>query len=758
MAYFTGFLSGSISSLFWHLLPNYIVIGLLFIGSILLLAWQRTWGVTKFNLPVFFLAGFMLGAGWLGLFGQIQHTKLFHEKALRSSIMVVGEIDSLMVEHEPQNLVLTINRTELGKWFYPKKVKLSWYQPTWNLKQGQKVHLEVKLKPPFGLANEGGFSYQTWLLSQSIIAKGYVVPDGNNRLLKQQMSVRQQVLDQLTTMNLSHVKWILALSIGYRGLLDSKDWLLMQQTGLAHLISISGLHLAVAFGLAYGVFGLGLSSLLAVIRRHDVINVHYVSLVGALAVCFAYSYLAGFSVPTLRAWFALGFVVSMSLLGRHITMRSGFLISISALIMIFPSSLLSVSFWLSVTAVVAILFAMWRLEPLRSEAGLVRKLVYGAKIQGILTLLITPLAIYHFGNVPLYSLLFNLLLVPFVSLVLVPMCLVSTLILLVLPGVAAPLFELINGVVKWGFDGANVLLESATLAWSVPAFSLVSLVFVLVAVIWMLLPPMPVSKLGLSVLLLPLIFDIWRSPEKGWFVHVLDVGQGLSVVVEKHNRAMVYDTGPAFESGFNMADAAILPFLKQRGVDRIDHLVVSHQDNDHSGGQSILQPFVDKFTAHCKAGTRWEWQQIEIKVLWPPSGQPFNGGNANSCVLMLSDGNVSVLLPGDIEKAQERQLVVTYDEALKADILVAPHHGSATSSTRLFLRHVRPRWAVFSRGFENRWGFPKSQVIESYRKYGVNLLDTVENGQVSFHIQENSLSVERFRQHVEPFWYRNFPF
>lgn len=749
MGYRVGFLMGAASSLFWHSLPGSVLIGIAFVISALLLVASSS---------VKWLSGLLFGVVWLSVFGHLQQAKLFNENELETSIHVEGVIESLITEQMRQQFVLTINQASWARLLYPRRLKLNWFSPQWPLKQGQVVRLEVKLKPPFGLANEGSFSYQTWLLSQSIVATGYVVTGGHHQLIKQTTSTRQKVLDEIDGMNLTHAQWILALSVGFRGLLDSNDWQLMQQTGLAHVLAISGLHLTVAFGLAYGVCGFVLSALLAGLKRQDWINVHHLSLIFALAISFYYSFLAGFSVPTLRALLALGLFVFFRLIKHNVSKLSGFLWCVSLLVLVFPSSIFSTSFWLSVSAVAAILFAVWRLGSRPSRKALGQTLVYALKVQGVMTLLVTPLAIYQFGNLPVYSLVFNLVLVPLISLFLVPMCLVGTATLIVFPSAAGPLFRFINYVFKLGVEGLLGLSELTNLAWSVGQFSISSLLFLQMFILFLLLPPLPVSKYMTSFLVLPLVFDLWRVPEKGWYVHVLDVGQGLSVVIEKNRRAIVYDTGPAFDSGFNMAQAVVLPFLRARGIDRIDQLILSHQDNDHSGGEAMLMPYVDSINKRCEAGTQWSWLGIGFRVLWPSNGEGIEGTNETSCVVLISDGYTKVLLPGDIEKAQERQLVLQLGNGLKANILLAPHHGSNTSSTRLFVRHVKPDWVVFSRGFKNRWGFPKSQVVETYHKYNANLLDTVENGQVSFHILENRVNVERYRQQIQPFWYRNYPF
>ena len=250
-------------------------------------------------------------------------------------------------------------------------------------------------------------------------------------------------------------------------------------------------------------------------------------------------------------------------------------------------------------------------------------------------------------------------------------------------------------------------------------------------------------------------------------VSALDVGQGLSVVVRTRDHVMVYDTGPGFPSGFNAGSAVLAPFLATLGIRRIDALVISHQHHDHTGGVGGLRERVgvDRLIANqsndfgpaqpCVRGLAWRWDGVDFKVLHPEAGS-LGDGNEGSCVVQVRGRGGSVLLPGDIERRGERSLVAQYGAALSSDILVAPHHGSATSSSPPLLAAVRPRWAILSRGYRNRFGFPHRAVVARYRRYAIPLLDTAALGAVQFilHADGRVTGPVSHRRSVRRYWHR----
>jgi competence protein ComEC len=239
----------------------------------------------------------------------------------------------------------------------------------------------------------------------------------------------------------------------------------------------------------------------------------------------------------------------------------------------------------------------------------------------------------------------------------------------------------------------------------------------------------------------------------------LDVGQGLSVLITREQHAILYDTGPSFPSGFNTAEAVILPLLQSRGINSLDLLIISHKDNDHAGGVNMLKSAIDikqmiSSEDYCFSGWQRKWLGLNMEALWPMTAMSADENEA-SCVIKISDDEHSVLLTGDIGKQQERKLVTRYNEQLHAKVLIAPHHGSNSSSSAIFINKVSPTYVVFSQGFLNRWSFPRKEVIQRYQDQQVSMLSTSKNGQITFIFKPSNIEVKRFRQDTYPYWYAN---
>jgi len=261
-----------------------------------------------------------------------------------------------------------------------------------------------------------------------------------------------------------------------------------------------------------------------------------------------------------------------------------------------------------------------------------------------------------------------------------------------------------------------------------------------------------------------------------WQVSVLDVGQGLSVVIERNGKVILYDTGASYPSGFNLAESVVFPYLQYRGIETIDQLILSHTDNDHAGGLTFIEEqvvsgkivvnemkFNDKDNEHqkyprkksCKKGDSFTWQGLTLNVLWPEVIQEKE--NDNSCVINVSDGKYNVLLTGDISRKVEKILVSdsTIADELKANIIIAPHHGSKTSSSSRFIEAVSPDTVIFSAGYLNRWHMPNKAVLKRYQEFNVTPYSTAEQGMVVIKIAEYGLEIETYREHIKPYWFAN---
>ena len=242
---------------------------------------------------------------------------------------------------------------------------------------------------------------------------------------------------------------------------------------------------------------------------------------------------------------------------------------------------------------------------------------------------------------------------------------------------------------------------------------------------------------------------------------MLDVGQGTSVLLTKNNRGVLFDTGPAFPSGYNTADAVILPVLAAKGINQLDWLFISHFDNDHAGSLTqLLERIPVKQIASnlqgCNQNLSVTWQGLRIEGIWPEAS-PKVSSNHNSCVVRVSDGTRSVLITGDIDKVAEQSLVDNASQQLTADVLIAPHHGSKTSSSENFIRSVAPDFVVFTVGFMNQWDFPRQEVVNRYYLARTKMYSTAESGQVRFSFGvKGKVAVRVYRKDMNNYWYANY--
>jgi competence protein ComEC len=430
-----------------------------------------------------------------------------------------------------------------------------------------------------------------------------------------------------------------------------------------------------------------------------------------------------------------------------------------------PFSVLSPGFWLSFLAVAIILFS---LKSKSTKQGWWFSLV---KIQFVLAVGLLPLTLFFFQQASLVSPLANIFAVPWVSFLVVPVALLGSLFLLISESLG-----------NWILQGAHLLLEVfwtvldylhalpfASWHHAVPVWALIPAGFGIL----LLLAPRGWPAKALSVALLsPLVFakpaEISAHDLK---LTALDVGQGLAIVLEAGSQVLVYDTGPKFGSNFNAGEAAVIPYLRRRGIGKIDTLVVSHGDKDHAGGlQGILSNIkIDHLISSkddynhgslsiCKAGMEWQWNSVRFQFLHPPAVKKANSklsSNNSSCVLLVEHPAGSILLTGDIEKPIERKLLKEQADLLNIDVLIAPHHGSNSSSTKAFIQATSPDYVVFTTGYRNSYGFPDEKVVSRYKEFGSDLVNTASRGMITFNFSDkNGLQLQPgYREVRQRFWH-----
>lgn len=737
-----SFMTASALMLLFPALPVAWLLPVLLFGA-LWFAYGRHW----------VLSGLLTGVVWMASVGHWQLAWQLPNDKIRQVVIIEGRVETLLKPESSPRFTLRLTKFDEQSLWRDVRVRLSWRDTDWSLEQDQVVRLAVRLRPPHSMLNMGGFNYQQWLFASGIRATGYVTNAPQNKLLAEGNSVRQWWLSRFAELDIEHRGWLAALSMGYRGWLEADDWSMVQRTGIAHLIAISGLHLGMVSAFIYGLVTLSLGPVLGRFRQR--INLHKLALVTALLATLGYAALAGFSLPTLRAWLMLALFVMLLSSNLQWQPRRILLVCLALFVLLFPLSLLTVSFWLSFAAVLILYLVFWR-WPTRGRGWAIgAALSVMLRVQLALSLLMLPLVAWQFGLVSWVSPLVNLFAVPFVTLLLLPLCLVALLILGLHSEVGQWLFALADKLVDMGLSAIAWLEAELQSALLLPAISAWIWLSVALAAIWLFMPRGLVPRSFGWLLLLPLVSTWLPSRSDAWHIEVLDIGQGLAVVVHRQGRALLYDTGPAYYSGSSAASAHVLPALRALGIRQLDWLFISHQDNDHAGGQAdilegvaVLQLMTN--LGRCQADWQQQWQGLDLQVLWPQPGE-YSSQNNQSCVLKISDGQNVLLLPGDIEKKVESRLVATED--LRAQILVAPHHGSATSSSTDFIQAVRPQHVVFSLARFNRWGFPRPEVVTAYQAAGAITYDTASSGQIRFKIEAGQIQVQRLRHFAYNRWF-----
>ena len=614
----------------------------------------------------------------------------------------------------------------------PDQLRLSWYGGP-PLRLGQRWRLQVRLKPPRGFANPGGFDYGRWLFARGIGATGYVRRTPRNRLLAPATGV-DAVRDRLAraiaraVAAIPHGGLVAALTVGQRSGIDEAEWRVLRATGTAHLMAISGLHVGLVAGLL-----LGAGRRLWLHWGSPAVSVDAAGAWLAGGGAFIYAALAGFSLPTRRALLMLAVALLAWGWRRPLSPWKGLDLALLGVCLLDPRAPLQGGFWLSFGAVAWIVYVLQgrRRPPPRWRAAL--------KVQFALLLGLAPVGLWLFAQVGWCAPLANLVAVPLVGLVVVPLALAACGVHFLWPALADLLWQGAARVLAVLVDGLEWLAGFGAGLWGGPAPALAAVAAALLGSVW-LLAPRGLSGRWLGALLwLPLVWPLVPRPAGGevW-VTVLEVGQGLAVVAETAGHVLVYDTGPRFSPRFDAGRDIVAAYLRHRGWRHLDRVVVSHADRDHSGGLAGLRR---QFPAPvwssaatladvpCRRGQTWRWDGVRFEMLWPAAGAGLSG-NDRSCVLRIETAAGAVLLPGDLERPGEAALLARAAGRLRARVLVAPHHGSRTSSSPAFLRAVAPEYVLVSSGHRNRFGFPHPQVVARYRRLGATVLNTATAGAI----------------------------
>ena len=715
-------------------------------------------------IPLAFCSGFL----WAAACAHVRMADWLAPELEGRDLDVVGVVSSLPSRMERGvRFELEVESAPNGERL-PKKILLSWYRsPSFQEDQaallerevhpGERWLLTVRLRRPHGNVNPHGFDYEAWLLERGIGATGYVRHKGVQKLIgtrngildwveRAREAVRDRFESQLGATPAAGI--LIALAVGDQRAISSEEWRLFNRTGVTHLMSISGLHVTLVSGLAAWLLAFGWRRVPQAALR---LPARKGAALAAIAAALGYTLLAGFAVPAQRTFYMVTVVAIALWSGRIASPARTLALALAVVVAADPWAPLSPGLWLSFGAVALIFYVS---ERSRDES---RPMQWG-RMQWAITIGLAPAALLLFGQVSVAGPLANAVAIPVVSIVVTPLALAGA----VLP--APAILDLAAWLVEWLLQFLEWCAALPGALWEQHVPPLWSVVAALAGVAWLLAPRgVPWRASGLA-LMAPAFALAPAAPAAGTaWITALDVGQGLAVTVRTASRTLLYDAGPAFGAGADSGGRIVVPALRAAGVARIDAVVLSHEDADHTGGAlTVLETFeVDALhsslpAAHplhslaaarrCAAGQAWTWDGVRFEFLHPAAGHSYRR-NDSSCVLRIEAAGGAVLLTGDIERAAEGVLTSTQLQKLKADVLLVPHHGSRTSSSAPFIAAVAPRWAVVTAGYRNRFGHPSAEVLERYRMAGVRVVRTDLDGATSIHLEDGiSILTERARR------------
>jgi len=723
---------------------------------------------------LFFLAAGFFWAAWLA---QARLADSLATELEGQDILLSGVVASLpQLNERGMRFELDVADVETPHARVPQHISLNWYkergepgQLPAQLHAGESWRLMVRLKRPHGNSNPHGFDYEAWLFERNIRATGYVRESPVNVRLDEMMArpaylverAREMVRERLTSVlaDYPYAGVLVALAVGDQQSISQPEWRVFTRTGVNHLMSISGLHVTMVAGLALAlVYALWKSSP----RLMLFIPARKAAVLAGVIAAFLYALLAGFAVPAQRTVYMLTIVATALWFGKTSSASKVLCLALFAVVLLDPWAVLEPGFWLSFGAVAVIFFV---------ATGRVAKrnwLRAWGQTQWAVTLGLMPLLLILFQQVSLISPLANAIAIPVVSFIIVPLTLLGAVPPLDFLLIAAHwLTQWLMGMLEW----MSALPDAVWQQHAPPAWTLLPAI---AGVVWLLMPRgFPSRWLGWFGLL-PMVLVVPPALDDGALrLTVLDVGQGLAVVAKTRNHSLLYDTGPGFTGDSDSGNRIILPYLRAVGIKHLDGIIVSHADSDHSGGAvSILDslpvnwlassiPEDNPIRTHarqsisCYAGQSWEWDGVRFNLLHPDFSSYRNEKlktNARGCVLKITSAFGSALLPADIEKPSEQELLERAWQQLNSDVLIAPHHGSKTSSTEIFLRRVQPKTVIFTVGYRNPFGHPKAEVVRRYEMLGSKIYRSDLDGAVTFDFDSRGVTARPYRPEYRRYW------
>ncbi len=689
----------------------------------------------------------------------------------------------------------------------PEHIMLYLYQKRGDqltlIRAGERWQFRARLKRPHGNANPYGFDAEAWWLSSNIRATGSVQAKPQRKLQDVVLQpsaliarlrglLRERIQNNLA--NKPYAGVIVALVMGDQRAIEQSDWEIFNRTGIGHLVSISGLHITMVAALFAGFMQwLWRHSFFTRASLPLLIPAQKIAAATGLFAALMYVALAGFGIPAMRTLMMIAVVCIALWSGRMIVVSQSLACALIVVTLFDPWAVLWPGFWLSFTAIACILYAtVGRMhefvENKPGHSALLYPTEHKKKLisdwlitwrdalrpavttQAVVTLGLLPLTMLLFAQVSLISPVANAFAIPLVSLVITPLSLVGV----VLPTpLSAWCLGLAHQLVVWLVMVLTYFSNMDFAVWRGAQPDALAVVLAVIGTLWLLAPRgWPLRWCGLLTWL-PIFFQVPVAPTRGFWMTAFDVGQGNAVLIETATHRLLYDTGPQIGMHSDSGQRVLLPYFIKRGITSLDGLVISHSDMDHAGGAlSLLKeirfgwvssslpsenPILQQVSQHhaCAQGQSWNWDGVHFEMLQPRAdsyAQTSLKPNARSCTLRISWGDKAVLLTGDIEAPQEYALLERVPDRLHAQVLLAPHHGSGTSSTIAFLEAVAPEIAIFQVGYRNRYHHPKPEVFERYRQLGIQRFRTDEFGAIELEI-DHSIKVKPYRTEHARYWF-----
>jgi competence protein ComEC len=746
-------------------------------------AWQRAGAA--------FAAALLLGLAWSGALAAWRLADELPGQWEGRDVEISGVVASLPQAFERgARFEFEVDGVATAGARVPAHVQLTWYggehagraTAAPDVHPGQRWTLSVRLRRPHGSANPQGFDYEAWLLERGIRATGYVRSSPGSPapvLLRSFTWSLESAVDRLRERIRAHLQRalgdapyggvIIALAVGDQRAIDSDDWQVFTRTGVSHLMSISGLHVTMIASLgAWLVFAVWRWSARYTLRLLLLLPAPQAAALGGFVTAFAYCLLAGFAIPAQRTLYMLGVAAWALWRGWFGSATRVLALALGVVALLDPWAALEPGFWLSFGAVALLLLVGAAQQGKPAQAGWFKSAVAA---QFAITVGLVPLTIALFQQISLVGPLANALAIPAVSLVITPLALLAAVLPFdFLAQFAHAAQSLLMRYLEW-------LSSQDWAVWQHAAPPLPLVILAVAGSLWMLVPWWWSWRVLGALWMLPMFLQAAPRPAPGelWLT-VLDVGQGLSVVARTARHTLLYDTGPQYSPDSDGGNRVVLPFLRGGGIAALDGLVVTHDDIDHSGGAlSVLNAVPVTWVAsplkpthpinqaagararRCEAGQSWDWDGVHFEMLHPAQADYAHlaalPDNAQGCVLKISAQGRSVLLPADTERDVEARLVAQQPALLKSDVLVAPHHGSRTSSSGPWIAAVQPAAVIFPVGYRNRFHHPAADVVQRYVQSGARLWRTDEQGAISVRLGAGGLAIEDYRSAHPRYWY-----